>query len=186
VTTAAIPTDTAPRRGADPVLIIAIVLAVLALAGAVFFGIRWASATSNESLTFSHDRDAALSAGEGGVVDFYTMDYRNPQKYFDLWAASSTGALNTQVQQYRKNTQFLSALTKAKNVTTAKVLEGAVTELDDHAGKASVIVAVDETVTPSGGKPSDKRMRVQGDLTRTTSGWQLSNIGVVPVEATNS
>jgi Mce-associated membrane protein len=188
MTTESVPSPAAPpapgRRGADPVLIIALVLAVVAVGCAIFFGITWATAGSNQSLTYSRDRDAALTAGEGAIINFNTMDYRDPQKYFDLWVSSSTGDLNSQVQKDRKDATVLSSLAKAKAVTTAKVLEGAVTELDDHAGKASVIVALDETVTPSGGKPVDKRLRFAGDLLKTGSGWQLSNISVIQVQQT--
>jgi Mce-associated membrane protein len=175
-------TDAAPRRGVEPVLIVAIVLLVLTVAGAVYWGVAWLSLGGNQNLAYSRDRDKALSVGEQSILNFNTMDYRNPQKYFDLWASSSTGDLSAEVAKDRKDSTVLGQLAKAKAVTTAKVLEGAVTELDDHAGKATVIVALEETVTPAGGKPAEKRERFQGDLTKTSGGWLLSSIGVVPVE----
>jgi Mce-associated membrane protein len=179
-------TDTAPRRGVEPVLIVALVLLLITVAGAIYWGITWLGVSGDQNLSYSRDRDAALAAGEQAVQNFNTMDYQNPQKYFDLWASSSTGDLNKEVGQDRKNQTVLGQLAKAKAVTKATVLEGALTELDDHAGKATVIVALDETVTPAGGKPTDKRARFQGNLQKVGDAWLLSSIGVVPVENSGS
>ncbi len=64
-----------------------------------------------------------------------------------------------------------------KTITTAKILDAAVTQLDTAAGTASVMVAVDVTVTPSKGSPFTERESEIGQLTRTASGWKLSALG---------
>ena len=70
--------------------------------------------------------------------------------------------------------------------STAKVVDAAVTELDLRTGKAMVIAFVNRTVTPAGQQAVDKRERFQGDLTRTSSGWKLSNIVQVAVTQAGS
>jgi Mce-associated membrane protein len=47
-------------------------------------------------------------------------------------------------------------------------------------------VAVQITVTPASGSPVTKQSRLAGTLTRTSSGWKLSQLGQVPVGAAAS
>ena len=63
------------------------------------------------------------------------------------------------------------------------VIWAAVTELDQHAGKAGVIVALQITVTPPKGEPTIKKTRLVGQLTRTSTGWKLSALAQAPVGA---
>jgi len=79
--------------------------------------------------------------------------------------------------------QFTSQIEQTKTITTARILDGALTALNPRAGTASIIVAVQITVTPAGGSPVTKQSRLLGTLTRTRSGWKLSALGQVPVGA---
>ncbi|GLY93909.1 hypothetical protein [Actinoplanes sp. NBRC 103695] len=162
-------------------VLVALVLALVAAGAAGWTGWSWWSAAHDDSLRYSQTRDEVLRSAQQAVQNLNTLDYRTAESGVDLWVESTTGTLRDQLTQGRQN--FLTQIRKAKTVTTAKILDGAVTELDDRAGKASVIVAIELTVTPAAGRPTTKRERLAGQLTRTGSTWKLSSIGQVPVSA---
>jgi len=170
--------QTRPRR---LLVLSALVLALVAAGAAGWTGWSWWSAAHDDSLRYSHTRDEVLRTAEQAVQNLNTLDYRTADSGIDLWIESTTGTLRDQLSQGRQN--FLTQIQKAKTTTTAQILDGAVTELDDRAGKASVIVAIELTVTPATGRPTTKRERLAGQLTRTGSTWKLSSIGQVPVSA---
>jgi len=173
----------APRlRSSDPVLLVATVFAVVAAACAGYFGWDWYGAAHDGSLAYSRDRDAVLRAAEQGVQNMNTLDYRAVEQGLASWEESSTGDLHQQLVQGRA--RFTQQVRLARTVTTAKILDGAVTELDDRAGKAGAIVAVQVTVTPPTGAPATKQSRMRAQLTRTPSGWKLSALGQAPVGTT--
>jgi Mce-associated membrane protein len=72
------------------------------------------------------------------------------------------------------------AIIQAQSVTKATPLSSAVSELDDRAGQASVLVALKVNVAVKGQQPADKFMRLEGKLQRTADGWKLYEIGQVP------
>jgi Mce-associated membrane protein len=169
-------------RISDPVLLVATVLVVVAAACAGYFGWSWYGTAHDDSLAYSRDRDAVLRAAEQGVQNMNTLDYRNVDQGLASWEASSTGDLHQELVQGRA--QFSQQVRAAKTVTTAKILDAAVTELDDREGKAGAIVAVQITVTPSTGTPATKQSRMRAQLTRTSSGWKLSALGQAPLGTT--
>ncbi|MEO5874672.1 MAG: nuclear transport factor 2 family protein [Streptosporangiaceae bacterium] len=173
-----------PRPGRDPLRIAAGALAGVAAVCALWSGWSWHAATEDASLRYSQLRDEVLRSGEQGVVNFTSLDYREVDKGLTTWLDSSTGSLNQEVAQGRE--AFTQSVLRARTVSTAKVLDGAVTELDDHAGKARIIVAVSLTVTPEGGRPVVKNNRLIAELTRTGSGWKLSALGQAKTEALGS
>jgi Mce-associated membrane protein len=173
----------APKRTADPVLRVAVLLALAAAACAAWFGWSWYSAGHDGSLKFSQSRDDALQAGEQGVLNMNTLDYRQVDQGLSRWVSSTTGDLQQQISQGR--TQFESQVMQAKTITTAKILDGGVVELDDRAGTATVIVAVQITVTPQSGRAATKLSRMQAQLSRTAAGWKLSALAQAPTGNSN-
>lgn len=172
-----------PRwRPRDPVLLVAVALTVVAAACAAYFGHSWYAAAHDDSLAYSRDRDAVLRAAEQGVQNMNTLDYRKVDQGLTSWEDSSTGDLRQELVQGRA--QFAAQVRQAQTVTTAKILDAAVTELDDRVGKAGVIVAVQITVTPSSGGPTTKQSRMRAQLSRTPSGWKLSALGQAPLGST--
>lgn len=169
------------RRFGDPPLGAAIVLAVLATGCAGWLGWSWYDASHDDSLTFSRTRDEVLRAGEQAIQNLNTLDYRNVDQGLALWESSTTGDLHQQIEQGRA--QFEQQVRAARTRSTARILDGAVTELDVRAGKAGIIVAVRITVTPATGRPATKLSRLQGQLTRTSVGWQLSALGQAATSA---
>ncbi|MEW2356470.1 hypothetical protein [Spirillospora sp. NPDC029432] len=157
----------------------AMALAVVAAVCAAWFGWSWYAAAHDDSLGFSRERDEVLRAGEQAVQNLNTLDHRSLDQGLKLWQDSSTSELYQEIVQGRP--QFEKAVRKAQTITSAKVLDAAVTELDQHAGKASVIVGLQITVTPPKGEPAVKKTRLMGQLTRTSTGWKLSALSQAPV-----
>jgi Mce-associated membrane protein len=169
---------TAIARRIDPVLGTALVLALAALLFAAFAGWSWASAPRVPSATGA--RDQALQAGEQAVLNFNTLDYRHVSAGLRLWETSSTGALHAQLVSGAGS--FARQIAAAKTVTTARILDGALTSLNVGQGTADLIVAIEITVTPAKGSADVKQSRLEGVLTRTRSGWKLSSLSQVPVQ----
>lgn len=168
------------RVAVRPLMSAAVALVVVAAGCAVWSGGSWYDAAHDENLRYSAIRDSALIAGEQAVQNVNTLDYRHVDQGLNLWLQSSAGDLRASIVAGRKT--FATQVRQAKTATTAKVLDAAITQLDEHAGKAAIIVALEITVTPAKGKPATKRSRLQGELTRTPSGWKLSRIGQVAVD----
>jgi len=174
----------APAAGAcrwvsDPVFVTALVLVVLAAAFAGSAGFSWYSAAHAGPSASAQLRDRVLQAGEQAVQNFNTLDYRKVAQGLALWEQSSTGTLHDEIVAGRA--QFARDIQQTKTITTARILDGALTSL--NARTASIIVAVQITVTPVKGAPVIKQSRLAGRLTRTTAGWKLSALGEVPVGA---
>ncbi|MEV3987958.1 hypothetical protein AB0J57_03530 [Streptomyces sp. NPDC049837] len=166
----------------NPLLTSAAALALLAAGGAGWGGWAWYTAAHDESAAYATTRDEVLAAGEQAVQNMNTLDHRDLRRGLDTWQASATGDLLAQLTDSRA--QFERQIRQARTVTGAKVLSGAVTELDTRAGRASVMVALRITVTPPKGKPAAKEARMLGELTRTPEGWKLSALGQAPVGTT--
>jgi Mce-associated membrane protein len=150
-------------------------LAAAAAACAGWFGWSWQTAAHSASLATARARDVVLASAEQSVLNFNTLNYHQASAGLRLWLDSSTGTLHTQLSQNLQ--QEVQLVQQKKTITTAKVLDGAVTQLDDGAGTASVMVAVSVTVTPATGSPFTERESEVGQLTRTPSGWLLSSLG---------
>lgn len=165
----------------DPLTATAAGLCVITAVFAGWSGWSWYSAAQAGTPSTSQARDAALQAGEQAVQNLSTLDYRSASRGLDLWEQSSTGTLHTELIAGR--TQFLQAIAQARTITIAHVLDGALTALDTHAGTATIIAAVQLTVTPAHGTAVVKQTRLTGQLTRTASGWKLSSLSQVAVGA---
>ncbi len=166
----------------DPLLVAAGLLLVAAVVFAAWSGWSWLSAPRVSGT--AQIRDQALRAGEQAVLNFNTLDYRTVGRGVKLWELSSTGALHNEVMAGQA--AFEQQIVQAKTITTARILDGALTALNPGSGTASVIVALQITVTPATGPAATKQSRLAGQLTRTPSGWKLSSLGQVPVGAAAS
>ncbi|MCX4553815.1 hypothetical protein OG709_31695 [Streptomyces sp. NBC_01267] len=163
----------------NPLTAVALALALLAAGAAAWGGWSWYAAAHDDSAAYARTRDSVLAAGEQAVQNMNTLDHRKVASGLDAWENSTTGDLHQQLTNGR--TEFEKQIKEARTVSTAKVLSGAVTELDARTGKASVMVALRITVTAPKGKPSEKESRLLGELTRTSGGWKLSALGQAPV-----
>lgn len=163
----------------DPLLAAAGVLLAAAVVFAAWSGWSWLSAPRVSA--DAQVRDQALQAGEQAVLNFNTLDYRTVGQGLKLWEQSSTGSLHNEVVAGQAS--FEQQIEQAKTITTARILDGALTGFNVRSGTASVIVALQVTVTPARGQAATKQSRLAGELTQTPSGWKLSSLGQVPVGA---
>lgn len=154
-------------------------LLLAALVFAAWSGWSWLSAPRASG--DAQARDQAMQAGEQAVLNFNTLDYRRVAQGLNLWEQSSTGALRGEIVASRP--AFEREIRQAKTISTATVLDAALTALNLRAGTASIIVAVAVTVTPAHGAAAIKYSRLAGQLTRTAHGWKLSALSQVPVGA---
>lgn len=156
----------------------AVVLLVAAVAVAGWFGVAWFRAANDDSLSYSRTRDEVNRVGTNAVVTMNTLDYKKVDQGLADWEAATTGALHDEIVKGRKTSR--DAIVQAQSVTKATPLSSAVSELDDRAGQASILVALKVNVTVKGQQPADKYMRLSGKLQRTDDGWKLYEIGQVP------
>ncbi len=166
-----------PTRQPDTlrrILTIAVGLAALA---AVVSGVLWVLTLTSSSLAVARDRDAVLVDARQAAINLNTLDYRNVNAGLDRWQQSVTGAVLAEFQQNRD--QYTKLVQDSKRSTVATVPDAAVTELDEHAGVAGVLVAVDVTVTPEGQPSSITRQRLHLEMTRTPQGWKISELSPV-------
>jgi len=151
------------------------VLAVIAFGYAAWAGVSWYSNANGGQAEYAAQRDEAAAAGQTGINNFLTLDYRKVDEDLNRWLSSSTGDLRSEIEKDKDARK--KQLVDAKTVTTSKVLDAAVTELDDRTGKAKLIAVVESTVTPEGGQAVRKVNRYLTELTRTEDGWKLSQLG---------
>ncbi|TMR38776.1 hypothetical protein [Actinomadura geliboluensis] len=155
-------------------------LLVLAALFAAWAGWSWYSAAHDDAHAYSRTRDEALLAGEQAVQNLNTLDYRDLASGLKTWQDSTTSDLYRQITQGRA--AFEAQVKKARTITTARILDAAVAELDERSGKARILVAVEITVTPPEGAPAVKQSRLVGKVTRTPAGWKLSELGQAPTD----
>ncbi|MFE4673660.1 nuclear transport factor 2 family protein [Streptomyces sp. NPDC056723] len=166
-------------RFTQPLLVSALALALVAGGVAAWAGWSWYGAAHDDSAAYAASRDEVLEAGEQAVQNLNTLDHRHLGSGLDLWESSTTGDLHSQLAKGRD--EFAAQVKTAETVSTAKVLSGAVTELDQRAGRARVMVALRVTVRASGRKATDKDSRMLGELVRTGGHWKLSALGQAQV-----
>jgi Mce-associated membrane protein len=167
-----------PALAATPVLVAMTVLVVAAAACAGWFGWSWLSAARSGSLAQARTRDTVLQEAEQGVLNFNTLNYHDAAQGLQVWLASSTGQLHAELAQNLH--QEVQLVQQRKTITTARVLDGAVTQLDTGPGTATVMVAVEVTITPAKGAPFVESESEIGQVARTGSGWKLSALGYPP------
>jgi Mce-associated membrane protein len=155
------------------------VLAVLAVAGAGWFGVSWYRASHDGSLALGKARDAVLQDAQQATVNLHTRDYRRVQDGLTLWEQSAAGSLRDEVRAHRD--AYARAITDSKTYTTARTLDGAVAALDGRSGTALVLVGVDVTSQLDNGDATCERRRIQLEMVRDGAAWKVSKLTPVGV-----
>ncbi|MGH4021491.1 MAG: hypothetical protein ACRDT0_20120 [Pseudonocardiaceae bacterium] len=158
------------------VLVVA-VLAVIAAGTAGWYGISWYRAAHDESLELATTRDIVLRQAQQAAINLNTLDHQRVEQGLALWVQSSTGPVLDELRANRKT--YAEAITRARSKTEARIVDGAVAELDLRAGTARVLVGLDVTSMPEQGEPTCRRQRLQLEMARTDAGWKVSNVGPV-------
>lgn len=165
-------------RAALPALTAVTVLAVVA---AAVLGVSWARASGDPAVETARTRDAVLETAKKELVAINTIDWRAPDGGLGAWQQQVTGPLAAQVGKNRKDN--VGSIREAKTVTRARVVDAAATRVDQRAGQADVLAALEVAVAPDGGRPITKRSRLAASLARTPQGWKLASVQVVGLNA---
>lgn len=171
------PGDTAGRRRRVSMIAL-LVASALVMASGLF---AWWQASNDDEVDRAETRDAVLIAGRQHIETMQSLDYRKVEQGLKAWDAATTGTLNDQIKAITTDEQKL--LVDQKKVSTGKVVDAAVLELDKNT--ATVIAAVEVTVTDGAdpdAEPTVKRNRFSADLVLVRGSWKLENIGQVPVD----
>lgn len=157
----------------------AIGLLAVAMAFAGFAGWSWLRTSGDDGLDFAASREAALRAGRGQIAELTTLDYHDVDAGIARWLTVSTGPLHEELAGTDEQTR--NTLRQGATVATGAVLDAAVSELDQRAGTAKLLVSVEITQAKEGSPPSTKRNRFVAAMARTDAGWKVSALDQVPV-----
>jgi Mce-associated membrane protein len=154
---------------------------VLALGFAGYAGWTWLSADNDDSLGYATTRDEVLAVARTQVATLTTLDYHDVDAGIDRWLAVSTGGLRDELSATDAKTR--QALTDGATVSTGRVLDAAVSELNLRAGSAKLLVSVEISSAKAGTPTAAKRDRFVAAMSRVDDGWKLSALDQVPLGA---
>ena len=153
------------------VLAVAAVVSVLA---ALFSGWSWWRAASDDSSARGRERDAVLAAAAPELVTLNTIDYRAAGADVDRWIAASTGQYGKDLAGDRQ--VQIDRATTARTVSTASLVQAAVTEIDVSRGTARLLAVLDVRVSTGGSPASPRLNRLTVDVARAGSGWKVAGV----------
>lgn len=163
-----------PGRARFVLLAVAVVLAVSGSAA-------WWQASHDDQLEAARARDAVVVQANQGIATMNTLDYRSVADGVKAWASVTTGTLRDQLAGVSAEDRTL--LEDQKKISTGRVVDSAVTDLDDDT--ATVIAAVEVTVRDGEdpeATPTVKRNRFSADLVRVGGQWKLESLQQVAVD----
>jgi Mce-associated membrane protein len=153
------------------VLVVAAVVSVLA---ALFSGWSWWRAASDDASARGRERDAVLAAAGPELVTLNTIDYRSAGAAVDRWIAASTGQYGKDLAGDRQ--VQIDRATTARTVSTASLVQAAVTEIDVSRGTARLLAVLDVRVSTGGSPASPRLNRLTVDVARSVSGWKVAGV----------
>lgn len=150
-----------------------VVLAVLSVLAAAFSGWSWWRASADESAARGRERDAVLAAAGPELVTLNTIDYRTAAADVDRWIAATTGQYEKDLAGDRQ--LQIDRATRARTVSSASLVQAAVTEIDVSAGTARLLAVLDVRVS-TGGAASPRLNRLTVDVSRSPGGWKVAAV----------
>lgn len=152
------------------------VLAVLAVLVAGGGGVAWFGVAHDQDVRYARARDAVVEAGSSAASTLNTLDYRSAERDLDAWRKVATGGLAKQLDSTHDSD--VKAVGRAKAHSEATVDEAAVSEIDLHAGTASVVVELRVKLRRNG-TSSDHDSHLSLQMKRTQQGWKASAMNVL-------
>jgi len=152
-------------------LILGVVLAVVASA---FAGWSWWRAAADDGWARGRDRDAVLAAAGPSLVTLNTIDYRGAGADVDRWLGVVTGRYRDDLRGDRQ--LEIDRATSTRTVSTASLVEAAVTELDISAGTARLLAVLDVRISTGGGASAQKLNRLTVDVARDGDAWKVAGV----------
>lgn len=162
------------RPRSDPLLSGLIVLVVVAVLAAGWFGFRWLSAANDTELSYGRERDTVLQAAGSALTTLHTVDHRTAERDVDRWIGVTAGGLHDDLDGDRDGQ--LKRARSSRTVSTAKLVRAAVVDLDAHAGTARVIAVLDVRLSAKNAKPSTERRRMNAELLRSADRWKIAAV----------
>lgn len=153
------------------------VVALLAVLGTGWAGWTWWQSSHSDDVTYGQTRDLVRTTASDQVKALNTVDYRRADEDLTQWQRVTTGNLLTQLTN--QHDSDVNSTKSGKTVSTAKIIDAAVSSLDTRAGTASVLVAVEVTISQADGQPSVRKSRVDAVLSRTEDGWKTGTVQVI-------
>lgn len=161
-----------PKNKAKPVLIGVSLLAVVALAASVWFGVGWMDARADQKT--AETRDSALTGAQQAVINMTTLDSANLDQSFDTILTSVTGDdMNKFIEDMRSS--FTEDQRDLTAKTTSEVLTGTLTQLGEDDGTAEAVVVVATTTTRDGAEPSRQRLVMKLGMQDVDGTWKASS-----------
>ncbi|UOX84933.1 hypothetical protein MUY14_24295 [Amycolatopsis sp. FBCC-B4732] len=151
-----------------------IVLAVFSLLAAGFSGWSWWRAASDDASARGRERDAVLAAAGPQLVTLNTIDYHSAAADVDRWISSATGQYGKDLSGDRQ--LQIDRATSARTVSTASLVQAAVTEIDVAVGSARLLAVLDVRVSTAGAAVTPRLNRLTVDVSRSASGWKIAGV----------
>lgn len=161
------------------VLVVAIVLLLGATGFAGWAGWSWSRAATDDSLQYAQARDAALTDGRENLAVLSSLDHRRVDEGLQRWLEVSTGPLHDRLADTSE--EIKTTLREGRTVADGAVLDVGITELDEYAGTATMLAAVEITLSEEDTASAIRRNRFTAGLTRTEAGWKLSSLNQLPL-----
>jgi len=146
----------------------ALVVAVAAVAVLAWQAARPAAEATGEARA-AETRDQVVIAASEAVEVLNVLDHRDVEGGVAAWETVTAGALHEEV--VAMGAEQIDALAEAGAVSSARVVEAAVLDLDAEAGSAQVVAFTEVTVRPRSGPDSVRRHRYLVDLVRVDGRW---------------
>ncbi|GAA3433664.1 hypothetical protein [Kutzneria kofuensis] len=153
------------------------VIALLAVLGAGWAGWTWWQSSHSDDVTYGQTRDLVLATASDQIKTLNTVDYRKAEDDLTQWQRVTTGNLLTQLTS--QHDSDVNSTKAQKTVSTARIVDAAVSTLDTRAGTAAVLVAVEVTISQADGQSSVRKGRVDAVLSRTEDGWKTGTVQVI-------
>ena len=152
-------------------------IALLAVLGAGWAGWTWWQSSHSADVTYAQTRDLVLATASDQIKTLNTVDYRKAEDDLTRWQRVTTGNLLTQLTN--QHDSDVNSTKSQKTLSTAKVMDAAVSTLDTRAGTATVLMAIEVTITQNDGQPSVRKSRVDAVLSHTDDGWKTGAVQVI-------
>ncbi|SFW89981.1 hypothetical protein [Amycolatopsis australiensis] len=151
-----------------------VVAAIVSVLAAGFTGWSWWRAAADDSAARGRERDAVLAAVGPELVTLNTIDYRSAGAGVDRWIAATTGQYGRDLAGDRG--LQIDRATSARTVSTASLVQAAVTEIDPAAGTARLLAVLDVRVSTGGGAATPRLNRLTVDARRAGGGWKVAGV----------
>ncbi|MCR6490445.1 hypothetical protein M8542_47335 [Amycolatopsis sp. OK19-0408] len=151
-----------------------VVAAVLSVLAALYTGYSWWRAASDDSSARGRERDSVLAAAGPELVTLNTIDYRSAGADVDRWIAATTGQYGRDLAGDRQ--LQIDRASSSRTVSSASLVQAAVTEIDVSRGTARLLAVLDVRVSTGGGAVSPRLNRLTVDVSRSSDGWKVAGV----------